>query len=233
MYETVYEIGGIPEGVGHGGLFLCLGIGVLALGWRLIKTSPETPFKNWGTVLWGVLAMLGGGVGLVVTLRAQHVAWSAYSRGEVEIVEGKVSVLREQPEEGHAAGDLIEVGGHELEVNYFEAGPGYHLTIAHDGVLRDGTTVRLLVHHGHILKLDVKLLEAAKVRALLERLCTRLDLCLPEATQRRLEQHPPPSVRQFADAVLSASGLIPANVPSDLDRSLHDEVAKAFAEAGQ
>ena len=77
------------------------------------------------------------------------------------------------------------------------------------------------------------LLEEEKVRALLERLCTKQGLCLPEATQRRPAKHPAPSVNQFVDTVLSADGLIPANVPSDLYNPLHEEVARAFAEAGQ
>lgn len=146
MYSTVYEMSALPNHVlWHCGLFVLLGVGVLRVS--LHRHKP-------GGVLWGVVALLFGGVGLVA-ISIKHVsAYWAYSHGTFDIVEGTVHVASRQPASGHAPGDMIQVNGRALEVNYFNAEPGYHTTLAYGGALEEGARVRLAVKKGRILRLE-------------------------------------------------------------------------------
>lgn len=75
--------------------------------------------------------------------------------GKTKTVEGKVHVLREQPEGGDAPGDKVEIGGKTFELNYFHDAPGYNVTISHGGDLREGVFVRIHHYRGYILKIEM------------------------------------------------------------------------------
>jgi hypothetical protein len=70
-------------------------------------------------------------------------AQALHAAGKSQIIEGCVQVLRTQPTTGHAPGDLLEINGQRLAVNYFVAGYGYHATIAHGGALKPDTYARI------------------------------------------------------------------------------------------
>ncbi len=117
-----------------------------------------------GRVAWGLaLAVVGGLVGSVggVLFHSQYLRFShvvhAYEQGRVRVVEGDVQVLRRQPGAGHAPGDLIEVGGHRYELNYYSGSPGYNTTIAHGGVLVDGRHVQITSVDGSVVELKIRL----------------------------------------------------------------------------
>ncbi|HEY6071054.1 MAG TPA: hypothetical protein VIU85_06750 [Chthoniobacterales bacterium] len=81
---------------------------------------------------------------------------SAYRDKRYEIVEGPVQVLWQQPYHGHSQGDRIRVNGKEFVVNYFYATPAYTKTIAHGGVLTQGTYARIYYYEGEILRVDIR-----------------------------------------------------------------------------
>ena len=81
---------------------------------------------------------------------------SAYKDKRYEIVEGPVQVLWQQPYHGHSQGDRIRVNGKEFVVSYFYATPAYTKTIAHGGVLTQGTYARLYYYDGEILRVDIR-----------------------------------------------------------------------------
>ena len=73
-----------------------------------------------------------------------------------KIAEGEVHVLYSQPFSGHTQGDIINVGGIEFEISYFELTFGYNQTIAHGGVLREGVYARIYYTDDVILRIDLK-----------------------------------------------------------------------------
>ena len=81
--------------------------------------------------------------------------WNKYSKRNYEIVEGKVNVLWRQPYNGHAPGDLIQVGTKSFTINYFTMTHAYNQTISHGGCLRDGVNVRIFYSGNKILRIDV------------------------------------------------------------------------------
>jgi hypothetical protein len=75
-----------------------------------------------------------------------------YNNRQYKVVEGPVHVIHEQPASGHDDGDIVEVGGTRLEVDYFSGGPGYTDTIAYNGVLREGTYARIYYFYDSVLQ---------------------------------------------------------------------------------
>jgi hypothetical protein len=80
---------------------------------------------------------------------------TALRDGRCKIIEGTVEVLYEQPYSGHAPGDRIRIDGQEFQFSYYTAALSYSRTIAHGGVLRDGTKARLHYLDGAILKVEI------------------------------------------------------------------------------
>lgn len=78
-----------------------------------------------------------------------------YNNEQYQIAEGIVHVVHMQPESGHDEGDIIEINGTQLEVNFFDSTFGYKNTIAHGGVLKEGIYARLYYHRGYILRVDI------------------------------------------------------------------------------
>jgi hypothetical protein len=68
---------------------------------------------------------------------------SLYHSLDFKIVEGDVHVLHLEPENGHAAGDIIEIDGVEFEFSCFHDTLGYNKTIVYGGVLTEGTFARV------------------------------------------------------------------------------------------
>jgi hypothetical protein len=93
-----------------------------------------------------------------IPLESAHLEYllDAYGSGRYEIVEGEVSVLRQQPAHGHTEGDRVVVGGKTFVVSYFVATPAYRDTIAHGGVLKPGAYARIYHRDGEILRVDLK-----------------------------------------------------------------------------
>lgn len=78
------------------------------------------------------------------------------SNKRYHVIEGIVRVEYEQPESGHAKGDIIKINDRQLEVDHFVMTRAYKKTIAHGGVLKEGVYARLYVYDGLILRVDVR-----------------------------------------------------------------------------
>jgi hypothetical protein len=159
-YTTVFEINRWSNGVLAEMLVrLAVGVGVLAVGLRgLLRRHVDGKARDrfgagfltfWG-VAWLGMHLLGNPIGHVYRLV------DAYTQGRYEVVEGEVSVGHVQPASGHSSGDAVTVGGRTFTVNYFVVTPAYRQTIAHGGVLRPGTYVRVALVDGEIVRLQVR-----------------------------------------------------------------------------
>ncbi len=77
-----------------------------------------------------------------------------YENEQFEVTEGVIEVLFEQPHGGHAPGDKIKINNRTFEFSYFISNAlYYHNTIAHDGLLIDGKTVKLHNFKGKIYEI--------------------------------------------------------------------------------
>jgi len=162
-YTTIFIVyDGFWRVVALAVLFLAIGaVGLVAgIAWIRRAGIPKWWNRKEGTkpgflLVWSILWLSLGGVGFSVNLYRSYQLVSAYRDGTAQLVEGTVHVLREQPEGGHAGGDLIEINGTQLVIDYFQVTPAYRQTIAHGGVLREGTSARVWHDDGKILRLDV------------------------------------------------------------------------------
>ena len=109
---------------------------------------------------WPLVTLAWGGLWIVIHDFPRGFAHvddlvDAYRHQRYAIAEGDVKVLHAQPRTGHTKGDIVRIGDAELQINYFHATPAYRDTIAHGGVLKDGTHARVYHYHGEILRIDV------------------------------------------------------------------------------
>ena len=82
--------------------------------------------------------------------------YQAYEHQDYEIEEGTVEVLRTQPHEGHAPGDLVRIDGMEFEISFFLMTAAYRQTVSHGGALREGAQARVFHKNGRILRVDIR-----------------------------------------------------------------------------
>src|SRR4051812_15759989 len=158
-FVTVFEINRWSNGLLADELFR-LAIGLVALVSGIggaVHLVRKRSFKEllapifltaWG-VFWLTLHDFPRMYGQIANLA------DAYESGRYEVVEGDVTVLREQPAHGHTSGDRIVVGGKPFEVDYYLATPAYHDTIAHGGVLKAGVHARISHVDGNIVRVEV------------------------------------------------------------------------------
>lgn len=163
-YVTVFEIAG-----GNTCLpwldrptYLALGIGAVAVGILLFVLRLMLRgrfriglFAPVFLMFWG-LGWFRFSPSILATYSHADKLYADYQNRRYDTVEGTVYVLREQPEIGHAPGDLILIGGKEFVINYFRMTPGYRRTISHGGALRNGVYARLCYRDGHILRVDIR-----------------------------------------------------------------------------
>lgn len=158
---TAYEMSLSGDGTLRDALFR-VGAGVVILAgavfelWRLEPGSGVVRRLGPGFVAVWALAWLAFAVPWAWRdVHQTRALLALYRSGKAEVAEGEVTVLHTQPRSGHTSGDRIRVDGQEFEVNYFEAGPGYHRTLAYGGVLDAGVHARLYHHDGIIIAVQV------------------------------------------------------------------------------
>jgi hypothetical protein len=164
VYTTVFIVyDGFWRIVAIALLFWTIGTVALVFSIKMIRQIKVPKWWNQkgytklgGVLLWSILWLSLSVAGFSVNLYRSYQLVSAYRDGTAQIVEGTVHVLRTQPWSGHAAGDLVEINGVELGVDYFVVTPAYKQTIAYGGALREGTSVRAWCCNGKVLRLDVK-----------------------------------------------------------------------------
>lgn len=160
-FTTVFEITRNSNGIFGDEVFRLL-IGVIALVGSLMLLVRNVRRRERAKDYVWPICVLFWSVGwlylhlLPNTFGHTNKLLNAYKQKRYQIVEGPVQVLWQQPYHGHSKGDVIRVNGKEFEVNYFYATPAYHNTIAHKGVLNQGTYARLYYYEGEILRVDVR-----------------------------------------------------------------------------
>ena len=136
-------------------IFAVIGPFFLIYGIQSLKNKSQKQSGAPFIIIWGVGASVLGSFTSIFLIANHFYLNHAYSSGNFKILEGKVHVIHEQPRGGHAAGDIIEIDGQQIEFSYFTAGGGYKQTIAHGGFLREGTQARLYVKNDDILRVDI------------------------------------------------------------------------------
>lgn len=131
-------------------LFSILGPVVLAYAIKNKNSSRRVFAFFWG----GIATIVAPLMLIFVLLDHVNTYWLLGSE-ELEIINGKIEVLRTQPEGGHAPGDLIRIGTDEFEIDYYITSPCYHQTISNGGVLSSGKVVTIYVVDKCILKIMV------------------------------------------------------------------------------
>ncbi len=155
-WTTVFDLtsrGARAEAIPHliGSIVLMIGglAGIIFHNWIIRKLDTRIPRSIFGIMILSGLFWCAGHLDVInyaVLKNAKN----------AQVVEGIVHVSHRQPYQGHTSGDKINVDGHPFEIDYFNAAPGYKDTLAHGGVLGEGTYAR--IHHcdGVIVKVEVK-----------------------------------------------------------------------------
>ena len=118
------------------------------------------PWPTWTMpptfgIVVGSILLFGFSTIFIHSIVQSHRLVSAYERGEYEVVEGIIDILNMQPAHGHGRGDIIRIGNVEFEI-IDRSKPGYTLTIANGGVLRDGIYARVYHKEDNIMRIDIR-----------------------------------------------------------------------------
>jgi hypothetical protein len=164
---TVYE--GFWRVIAYASVFLAVGTGGLTIAIRWIRSlhlpkwwARREGGKPGAVLLWSIAFLSMAIVGFSAAGWRAYGLVRAYRSGAAQVSEGTVHVLRLQPHGGHAKGDLIEVDGAHLVVNHFVVTAAYKQTVAHGGVLREGTQARVWHHDKKVLRIDLLQNQAGK-----------------------------------------------------------------------
>jgi len=114
-------------------------------------------FKSYtGTAIVssGIVFLILGQVSISQNKSYENI-YSRYESGDYSVTEGIVEVLREQPKERHAAGDLIIIGNKEFEISFSRDAYTYRIPISHDGYLKSGVRVKICHINNDILKINL------------------------------------------------------------------------------
>jgi len=155
-YETVFTIPRygphiLAAALGFAGLFPGI-IGVVSFVFTRHR-FPKRVFWPVSLIIIGAFSMTFAGIGF----RSKHDLLTRYDSRDWTVIEGTVHVLREQPHGGHSPGDLIEIAGRQLEIDYFRSNMlAYKRTIAHGGHLTEGVQARLHLIDGLIVRVDIR-----------------------------------------------------------------------------
>jgi hypothetical protein len=165
-FHTVFEIasgiGGIEKEaylrLAIGAIVLLVGVACIVLFATRRENDRWKP-KLFTAVFLPVWAIFWLSISIPAVLsinRERHDLLTAYRTGKYAVVEGPVRVLRIQPPNGHAPGDLVSVNGKQFKFNFYSTTHAYHRTIEHGGDLRGGVYARVLYCDGDIIRVDVR-----------------------------------------------------------------------------
>jgi hypothetical protein len=131
--------------------FLLVGLALIVAGSR---TSPEERFKRGVWRVGGVFAIVSATVAAIQTrLETKHFIDRA-RRGDVLIVEGRVTDFIAGAASGHPP-ESFQVAGRWYRYSPYELVPGFHQVAANGGPLREGVIVRIGDVDGRIARLKV------------------------------------------------------------------------------
>jgi hypothetical protein len=156
VYDGFWRVGAMAV--------LSLGVGTGALCGAIVWIRRLNLPKWWNRkeaggasflLVWSILWLVPASAGFSLKLWQAFELVRAYKGGTAQMAEGTARVRRLQPRGGHAAGDLIEISGAQVVVDFFQTTPAYKQTIARGGALQEGTQARVWHYEGKVLRLDV------------------------------------------------------------------------------
>ena len=162
MYETVFAISlGLSWELI---LFTMISIILLVFGiidfrrYRKCEIIRFSIFKSLSIIPSILMGTLGISIlaAICFIFFSNYKLLSIYKNDKYRVVEGEVFVLHEQSEAGHDKGDIIKIGNDIFVVDDFVITNAYTQTIAHGGLLREGTYVRVYYYGGKILRIDIR-----------------------------------------------------------------------------
>jgi len=157
-YKTVFEVSLFSNGVlKESVLFLSVGIAVAIIGifakWYKRPARIQNKIAIWS---WLAIIVPFSSIWLIYNIEHGQELTQALKNGRCETVEGLVTVHNEQSSQGHGPGDLIQIAGKELTINYWTCTLGYNQTISHGGELQNGVFARLHYVGDEIIKVEIK-----------------------------------------------------------------------------
>lgn len=163
-FSTVFEIGRGGNGIVLDTSWrIMAGIVALVLGILEFRKARKASTSSGGKyarsifmIIWAVVWLVAHIPMVVMSTTYLNHLLSIERSGQAEVTEGEVVVEHQQPKGGHAAGDVIFIGGKKFVIDHFRLTPGYADTIAHRGVLRPGVYARLHHYNGAILKVEIR-----------------------------------------------------------------------------
>ncbi len=163
-YQLIWQISAEHQQFGNGFLFrIYLGagitiLGVIGIGLKLFTNllPRKATFSAYFATLFGLIwTTLHWNVMSAEKLETDRLA-AMLSSQQHETVQGVVKVLHQQPVSGHSQGDIVEIAGKKIEINFYTITPGYRNTIANGGVLADGVEARVRYVNDVILSVEIK-----------------------------------------------------------------------------
>ncbi|MEZ4374365.1 MAG: hypothetical protein R3B07_26325 [Polyangiaceae bacterium] len=162
MRETLYVISSSPSSTQL--VFVVLGAVLILLAIFAPRplghpkaAAPRTGLERSERVASLLAGSLFAVVGVLTWLDAKRMnaeVYQAYTDGKCQIAEGTVHLEHIQPEEGHAQGDVVKLGGQTFEIDYFHLAAGYQQTVRKGGVLREGASMRVWLCDGRVARID-------------------------------------------------------------------------------
>lgn len=155
IYRTEYLHPHFPIGM------LVASVAVLAFGLFVLRRmilfnhfsdyiNGKLPQRDQKWFLSRLLVIPFGILLLVGTLLANHRALSSagaltneLAASTIQVAQGTVKVLHQQPSTGHDSGDIVQVGQHKFEIDFYMDTAFYRQTISHGGVLQEGRRVKV------------------------------------------------------------------------------------------
>ena len=139
-------------------IFLGLALFIFGIVVRVLHLKGKVQnYKSYtGTTIAssGILFLILGQVSISQYKSHENIYYQ-FESGNYSVAEGTVEVLREQPKEGHAAGDLIIIGNREFEISFSRDAFTYRIPISHDGYLKSGVRVKIYHINNDILKINI------------------------------------------------------------------------------
>jgi hypothetical protein len=150
-FVEVYVFSPFENAAGPGQVFIRLLVGCIVLVVGIYFFRKTTRENKWSPKIFKPVFLLFFAIvwiglhGLI--LSTQVISYlelrNIYNNHLYSVVEGKVHVVHEEPSFGHDKGDVILIDGKEFEFSSYDDSYGYHQTISHGGILKEGVYSRL------------------------------------------------------------------------------------------
>ncbi|MBB6482730.1 hypothetical protein [Spirochaeta isovalerica] len=107
-------------------------------------SRPQYPNSKIFLLIGGILILFGIGNYFVINTNLSRMS-KYLDHPAIKVIEGTINVQFEQPESGHAGGDIIQIDKYIFKINYFSSTLYYHNSIAHKGILTSGKYLKIYV----------------------------------------------------------------------------------------